>query len=418
MNCPYSREDRLERLARARSLVVKVGSAVLTTPEGLNMPVLRNLAEQLSAFAHEGRRVTLVSSGAVAAGRAALSAGEHRVEGLPGKQGAAAVGQGRLMREYEDAFAAHGLVCAQVLLTRDDLRSRERFMNARHTFTQLLDWGVIPVVNENDTVAVQELRFGDNDALASLLLNPVEGDLFVNLTSTGGVLAENPLTSPDPASIPLLESIDDIRALDLDALCGGKTGVGTGGMYSKLLSARRAAQLGVPTLILPGRERDILRRAFGGEMVGTWVCPEEHPVSRRKYWMAYQSDPRGVVRVDAGAARALLEQGRSLLPGGVTAVEGSFGPGDLLRILAEGENGSSCLIGVGISNYSSEDLRRIKGLKRLEVAAILGDAHYPEVIHRDNLLLDAAAPERFALEQVCRPDPVFRPAGFTPEAGA
>lgn len=125
-------------------------------------------------------------------------------------------------------------------------------MNARHTFTQLLDWGVIPVVNENDTVAVQELRFGDNDALASLLLNPVEGDLFVNLTSTGGVLAENPLTSPDPASIPLLESIDDIRALDLDALCGGKTGVGTGGMYSKLLSARRAAQLGVPTLILPG----------------------------------------------------------------------------------------------------------------------------------------------------------------------
>ena len=233
MNCPYSREDRLERLARARSLVVKVGSAVLTTPEGLNMPVLRNLAEQLSAFAHEGRRVTLVSSGAVAAGRAALSAGEHRVEGLPGKQGAAAVGQGRLMREYEDAFAAHGLVCAQVLLTRDDLRSRERFMNARHTFTQLLDWGVIPVVNENDTVAVQELRFGDNDALASLLLNPVEGDLFVNLTSTGGVLAENPLTSPDPASIPLLESIDDIRALDLDALCGGKTGVKRGLLHHR-----------------------------------------------------------------------------------------------------------------------------------------------------------------------------------------
>ena len=151
MTCPYSREDRLERLKHARSLVVKVGSAVLTTPEGLNMPVLRNLAQQLSALAREGRRVTLVSSGAVAAGRAALSAGKHRVEGLPGKQGAAAVGQGRLMREYEDAFAAHGMVCAQVLLTRDDLRSRERFMNARHTFAQLLDWGVIPVVNENDT---------------------------------------------------------------------------------------------------------------------------------------------------------------------------------------------------------------------------------------------------------------------------
>ena len=390
MTCQYSREERLERLAKARSLVVKVGSAVLTTPEGLNMPVLRNLVEQLSAFAHEGRRVTLVSSGAVAAGRAVLSFGEHRVEGVPGKQGAAAVGQGRLMREYEDAFAACGLLCAQVLLTRDDLRSRERFMNARNTFIQLLDWGVIPVVNENDTVVVQELRFGDNDALASLLLNPVEGDMFVNLTSTGGVLAENPLTSPNPTSIPLLESIDDIRALDLDALCGGKTSVGTGGMYSKLLSARRAAQLGVPTLILPGREKDILRRAFGGEIVGTWVCPEEHPVSRRKYWMAYQSDPRGAVRVDAGAARALLEQGRSLLPGGITAVDGDFCPGDLLRIFADSEDGVNCLIGVGISNYSAEELRRIKGLKRLEVAAILGDAHYPEVIHRDNLLLDAA----------------------------
>ena len=389
MTCPYSREDRLERLKHARSLVVKVGSAVLTTPEGLNMPVLRNLAQQLSALAREGRRVTLVSSGAVAAGRAALSAGKHRVEGLPGKQGAAAVGQGRLMREYEDAFAAHGMVCAQVLLTRDDLRSRERFMNARHTFAQLLDWGVIPVVNENDTVAVQELKFGDNDALASLLLNPLEGDLFVNLTSTGGVLAENPLTSSNPDALPLLESIEDIRTLDLDALCGGKTAVGTGGMYSKLLSARRAAQLGVPTLILPGREQNVLSRAFAGEMLGTWICPEEHPVSRRKYWMAYQSDPRGVVHVDPGAARALIEQGRSLLPGGITSVEGEFRPGDLLRVIADSEQGA-CQIGVGISNYSSDDLARIRGLKRLEVAAILGDAHYPEVIHRDNLLLDAA----------------------------
>ena len=221
--------------------------------------------------------------------------------------------------------------------------------------------------------------------MASLLLNLVEGDLFVNLTSTGGVLAENPLAAPDPASIPLLESIEDIQSLDLDSLCGGKTSVGTGGMYSKLLSARRAAQLGVPTLILPGREPGILDRAFGGEPVGTWVRPARRHVSRRKYWLAYQSEPQGLVRVDEGAALALCEQGRSLLPGGVRAVEGGFGPGALVRVFA-GER----LLGVGLSNYSAADLRRIMGLKRHEVAAVLGDAHYPEVIHRDNLLLDAA----------------------------
>lgn len=224
--------DRQEALARARSVVVKVGSAVLTTPEGLNLPVLRDLVDQLHRLARAGRRVTLVSSGAVAAGRTALAGTELKIEGVSGKQAAAAIGQGRLMREYEDAFAAHGMICAQVLLTRDDLRSRARFLNARNTFGRLLDWGVVPVVNENDTVAVQELKFGDNDALASLLLNLVEGDLFVNLTSTGGVLAENPLAAPDPASIPLLESIEDIQGLDLDSLCGGKTSVGTGGMYS------------------------------------------------------------------------------------------------------------------------------------------------------------------------------------------
>lgn len=377
-----SRESVLER---ARSVVVKVGSAVLTTPEGLNQPVLRNLVAQIHHLARSGRRVTLVSSGAVAAGRTALAGTDLKVEGVAAKQAAAAIGQGRLMREYEDAFATHGMICAQVLLTRDDLRSRIRFMNARNTFGRLLDWGVVPVVNENDTVAVQELKFGDNDALASLLLNLVEGDLFVNLTSTGGVLAENPLTASDPAAIPLLDAIDDIQHLDLDALCGGKTSVGTGGMYSKLLSARRAAQLGVPTLILPGRVPDILDRAFRGEAVGTWVRPADHHVSRRKYWLAYQSDPQGLVRVDEGAERALCEEGRSLLPGGVRAVEGCFGPGALVRVCA-GERA----LGVGLSNYSAADLRRIMGLRRHEVAAILGDAHYPEVIHRDNLLLDAA----------------------------
>ena len=378
-------DTREKTLASAHTLVVKVGSAVLTTAEGLHRSVLYTLVEQLARLARPGRRVCLVSSGAVAAGRTALPDRGRTVEGLSGKQALAAIGQGCLMREYEHAFAAQGLLCAQVLLTRDDLRSRTRFLNARNTFMNLLDWGVAPIVNENDTVAVQELKFGDNDQLASLLLNLVEGDLYINLTSADGVMAVNPSSVAPGETAPFLDNIEDIASLDIEALCGAKTSVGTGGMRSKLMAARRAAQLGLPTLILPGRRPDILDRAFAGEHVGTWVCPGEQAVSRRKYWMAYQSEPQGTVVVDEGAARALEEKGGSLLPGGVTAVEGVFEPGALVRVVC-GEHH----IGVGLSNYSSEDLDRIKGLRRVEVAAKLGDAHYPEVIHRDNLLINAA----------------------------
>ena len=378
-------DTREKTLASAHTLVVKVGSAVLTTADGLHLSVLYNLVEQLARLARQGRRICLVSSGAVAAGRTALPGRGQTVEGVSGKQALAAIGQGCLMREYEHAFAAQGLLCAQVLLTRDDLRSRTRFLNARNTFMNLLDWGVVPIVNENDTVAVQELKFGDNDQLASLLLNLVEGDLYINLTSAAGVLAANPETAAPGESIPYLECIDDIAELDIEALCGAKTSVGTGGMRSKLMAARRAAQLGVPTLILPGRRPDVLDAVFAGENIGTWVRPAEQAVSRRKYWMAYQSEPQGSVLVDEGAARALEQKGGSLLPGGIRAVEGSFEPGALVRVQC-GEHH----IGVGLTNYSSEDLERIKGLRRLEVAAILGNAHYPEVIHRDNLLLNAA----------------------------
>ncbi len=378
-------DTREKTLASAHTLVVKVGSAVLTTADGLHLSVLYNLVEQLARLVRQGRRVCLVSSGAVAAGRTALPGRGQAAEGLSAKQALAAIGQGCLMREYEHAFASQGLLCAQVLLTRDDLRSRTRFLNARNTFMNLLDWGVVPIVNENDTVAVQELKFGDNDQLASLLLNLVEGDLYINLTSAAGVMAANPESAAPGETIPYLESIDDIAELDIEALCGEKTSVGTGGMRSKLMAARRAAQLGVPTLILPGRRPDILDAAFAGENVGTWVRPAEQAVSRRKYWMDYQSEPQGNILVDEGAARALEEKGGSLLPGGIKAVEGSFEPGALVRVMC-GEHP----IGVGLTNYSSEELERIKGLKRVEVAAALGNAHYPEVIHRDNLLLNAA----------------------------
>ncbi len=199
------------------------------------------------------------------------------------------------------------------------------------------------------------------------------------------MLAANPESAKPGEIIPYLDNIENIADLDIESLCGAKTSVGTGGMRSKLMAARRAAQLGVPTLILPGRRPDILDRAFAGEHVGTWICPAEQAVSRRKYWMAYQSEPQGRVLVDEGAARALEDKGGSLLPGGVIGVEGVFEPGALVRVMC-GEHS----IGVGLTNYSSEELDRIKGLRRVEVAAALGNAHYPEVIHRDNLLINAA----------------------------
>ena len=373
-------------LKNAKCIIIKVGSAVLTDEEGLSYPVLENLVEQIACLHKMGKKVCLVSSGAVAAGKKVLKilGSDYKIEGLAGKQGAAAIGQGRLMHEYEVLFQKHGILCAQVLLTRDDLRSRERFLNAKNTFHQLLQWNVVPVVNENDTVVIHELKFGDNDALASLLCNIVEADLSINLTSTKGVLAKNPLKYPNE-QIEIMEYIENIQDLNLDELCVGKTSVGTGGMYSKLLSARRSAQLGVATFIIPGKEPDIILRALQGEKIGTWICPTKETVSRRKYWLAYQSNAQGIITIYKGAYTALNEKGKSLLPGGITAVEGNFGAGALVAIMYQDKK-----IAVGLSNYSAADLRKIKGLSRLEIAAILGNAHYPEVIHRDNLLLHAA----------------------------
>ncbi|MDR3319429.1 MAG: glutamate 5-kinase [Desulfovibrio sp.] len=397
------REARRRAVSQARTVVVKVGSAVLSDAQGLNSAVMSHLAGQMALLLNmhvDGtrRRLVLVSSGAVAAGRAVLAAaGQNWDEtSLTARQAAAAVGQGQLMRAWDTAFVVHGMTTAQILLTRDDLRARERFFNIRNTVATLLHWNVTPIVNENDTVSVSELKFGDNDYLSSLLVNLAGADMFVNLTSVPGVLVADPRLNPDA---PVMEWIEDVAGLDLWRLCGSKTEAGSGGMYSKLLAARRAAQIGVPTMILPGRTPDVLMRAFGlhGEgdgtnkadtqetCEGTWVSPSGHSIPRRKFWMAYQSELAGSVVVDAGAANAMLRKGSSLLPGGVRAVKGIFQKGTLVRILHEGRS-----LGVGLSNYSTSQLKKIMGLKRHEVAVILGDAHYPEVIHRDNLLLDAA----------------------------
>ncbi len=371
-------------LSNSKIMIIKVGSAVLTQKEGnLDLRVITRLVDQIARIHDLGKKVILVSSGAVAAGKRYLKCKKGEDLPLWKKQAAAAIGQSRLMHIYDEFFEKYNKVTAQVLLTRDDLKNRRRFLNAQNTFNTLLDEGVIPIVNENDTVAVDELKFGDNDSLATLLLNLVGADLFINLTSAQGVYTANPDIDKDAKPIFFIE---DIKSLDIDKMCQGKTYVGSGGMYSKLIAAKRAAQIGVPTLIVSGKIPFVLEKVFSGEILGTWIKPLEETVSRKKFWMAYNLEPKGIIYIDTGAKNALLFKGKSLLPVGVVGVNGEFFEGDLVKIVSEDE----VEIGVGLTNYSAKDLIKIKGKKTYELREILGKTKIAEeVIHRDNLLIDA-----------------------------
>ncbi|QJB56993.1 glutamate 5-kinase [Pseudodesulfovibrio sp. zrk46] len=379
--------NRDNLLNNVRRMVVKVGSAVLTTGEGLDPEAIERLATQLSALSDRGIDVVLVSSGAVAAGRQRicerLKQCRKEYKDMASRQAASAIGQGRLMHDYDEAFAKHGKATAQMLLTRSGLKQRERFLNARNTMERLLEWGVIPIINENDTVSTRELEFGDNDTLGAMCLGLIGADLFVNLTSADGVFDKNPETHPDAKSIPVIE---DIACMDLEAMCDGKTNVGTGGMYSKLRAARRAAQLGVPTLIVSGKGEFDLIKALEGENGGSLVLPECKTVSSKKFWLAYHDNPSGSILVDKGAANALLTQGKSLLPIGISAVEGRFDRDSLVFIRTQ--DGDE--LGVGMCNFSSAELEKVKGKRTAELAALVGSIDFDEAVHRDNMLLDAA----------------------------
>ncbi len=369
-------------LSEAKLIVLKVGSAVLTSDEGLDLRVVNRLADQIAALHDHGREFILVSSGAVAAGKKFL--GLERGElSLPEKQAAAAIGQSRLMHSYDEAFERYKKTTAQILLTRDDLRSRHRFLNARNTFATLLQSNIIPVVNENDTVVVQELKFGDNDFLATLILNLVRADLFINVTSAEGVFSANPALEQQARK---LEVIPDIRELDLKKTCQGKSNSGSGGMYSKVLAASRASQLGVPTLIVSGSVSYILERVFNYETLGTWIMPAQKTIPQKKFWLAYNLDPVGSIQLDRGAADALLLRGKSLLPAGVQKVNGNFSSGDLVRLLGPDDK----QVGVGLTNFDAAEVKKIAGKKTSELELVLGHKVYNQaIVHRDNLLLDA-----------------------------
>ena len=370
---------RAAHTARGRRIIVKVGTGVLSKGDlRLHRPTIENLARELSELRAGGREMVLVSSGAILAGMAALGF-DRRPQQIPLKQAAAAVGQSHLMRAYEEAFQAHQQRVAQILLTREDLRHRARYLNARNTLFALLRLHVIPIINENDTVAVDEIKFGDNDTLSALVAHVAEADLLVILTDTDGVYTADPRTHPDAALIPMVGT--DVRG----AFCAeeGKSPTGSGGMSSKLAAARQAAQAGVPTVVANGFVQGILARILAGEEVGTLFLPRALPMRSRKRWLAFASAPRGGVVVDGGAREALLKGGKSLLASGVRGTRETFRAGDPVSILGP----DRVEFARGLTNYGRDEVERIKGLRTNEIAAVLGTKPFDEVVHRDNLVI-------------------------------
>lgn len=369
-----------ETLSATRRWVVKIGSALLTQDgHGLARAMLVPWVEQMAARRSAGHEIVLVSSGAVAEGMARMG-WRQRPKALHELQAAAAIGQMGLVRAYEDCFQVLGLHTAQVLLTRDDLANRVRYLNARSTLRTLIKLGAIPVINENDTVATDELRFGDNDTLAALVANLIEADLLILLTDQDGLFDQDPRFNPKARLISETWVDDPL----LDEVAGGSvTGLGTGGMVTKVRAARLAARSGTPTVIAPGRGAGVLTRIGCGEPVGTLLLPVEEPQGARKQWLAGHLQVRGRLILDAGAVTALREKGTSLLAVGVKTVQGTFARGEVVACVDE----SGQEIARGLVNYDAGDAERIKGQSSLRFETILGYLDDAELIHRDNLVI-------------------------------
>ncbi|ABL00551.1 glutamate 5-kinase [Pelobacter propionicus] len=371
---------RRELFRKIKRVVVKIGSRVLTDDEGaLDMGVIGRICGDIASLRRQGRQVVLVSSGAIAAGRSELGMTE-KPRTIPHKQAAAAIGQTRMMRAYEESFAPHGLKVAQVLLTREDLASRQRFLNARATLDALLGFGVIPVINENDTVVVEEIKFGDNDNLSALVTNVAEAGLLVIMTDIEGFYSADPRSNPDAVLVPLVQGI----TREIERAAGGSgSSVGTGGMATKVAAAKKAAKNGVPTIIVPGKREGIIATLMAGQEVGTLFLPLDACLNRRKHWLAYSLKPAGRIIVDDGAREVLLKKGKSLLPSGVLRVEGRFERGACVRVCGSDEQEFAR----GLSDYSSSEIARLAGQRSSRIEAILGYRYGDVIIHRDNLVV-------------------------------
>ncbi|MCP5266328.1 MAG: glutamate 5-kinase [Burkholderiaceae bacterium] len=367
-------------LANARRIVVKVGSSLVTNHgRGLDEAAISVWARQIAELHGQGRAVLIVSSGAVAEGMQRLGWARRPTE-IHDLQAAAAVGQMGLAQTYESCLRRFGLRSAQVLLTHDDLSDRTRYLNARSALRTLLGLGVVPIINENDTVVTDEIKFGDNDTLAALVTNLIEADALVILTDQAGLFTADPRRDPTATLLPAVRADD----LALEQIAGGAgSAIGKGGMLTKVLAARRAAQSGAHTIVASGLEPDLLLRLARGETIGTQFLAPTQRLAARKQWMADHLQLRGTLWLDAGATTALRQNGRSLLSIGVTRVSGEFERGEV--VACHDPDGRE--IARGLCNYSSADTRRIMGKPSTQIAAILGFIEEPELIHRDNLVL-------------------------------
>ncbi|MDR0476725.1 MAG: glutamate 5-kinase [Desulfobulbaceae bacterium] len=382
MICQLSYQDGLATrrllLDKARRVVVKVGSAILTDEDGMNLPLVERLVDSLLFLRQSGREVILVSSGAVAAGRRRIRLTQE--DGIREKQALAAIGQSILMHTYDRFFSRRDTTIAQVLLTHDDLDHRHRYLNIRNTLTTLLRFGAVPIINENDTVSVEELRFGDNDRLAALITNLTEADLSICLTDVAGLYPAPPDQLENPSPIANIVEINE----EIEKMLGESvSGVGTGGMATKVRAAKMVAARGGASFIGPGREERVIERLFAGEDVGSFFFPAKHPLHSRKHWIAYTLKPKGELILDDGACAALTKKGRSLLPSGIIEVRGDFGPGDAVRCLDKNNRP----VAVGLINYAAADTKRIQGAHSDQIATLLGYKDSDELMHRDNLVL-------------------------------
>lgn len=370
--------NRDDYFRTARRIVVKVGSNVLTSAAGLNISVINALSDQINNLFRKGIEVILVSSGAMASGQKKIGL-DRRPDEIPKRQAMAAVGQAGLILAYENAFSKYGRKVAQVLLTSDDLSgSRRRYLNARNTLYTLLSWQVLPIINENDTVVVEEIKFGDNDNLSALITLMMNADILINLTDIDGLFTADPRTRENAELISEVSTINK----SIEKIAGDIPGaLGTGGMMTKIQAARKVTAGGIPMVIANGKTPGILEQLFGGGGQGTFFVPGRDKLSNRKCWIGFTVKPKGGIKIDEGAALAIREKGKSLLAGGITDVFGDFGVGAPVEII----DTHDVRLAVGLANYSAGDLKKIKGCNSAQIKDRLGHKPYDEVIHRDNL---------------------------------
>jgi glutamate 5-kinase len=369
-----------QELKKIRRIVLKIGSSIIASSRrGLNQERLGEIAGEVSSLRGREVEVLIVSSGAIACGMEKLGLAE-RPKSIALKQAAAAVGQGRLMWAYEKSFSPFEIQVAQILLTQEDLNDRKRFLNSRNTLITLLEHRILPIINENDTVAVEEIRFGDNDNLAALVTHLIDAQLLVILSDVDGLFTEDPRKNPSAALIHEVSEVDQ----KTEAFAGESSSLeGTGGMVSKVRTAKSVAAYGVPTLIINGAVPGNLTRSLEGEEIGTLFLPKANRLSARKQWIAHTLKPKGRLLLDPGAVEAVSRKGRSLLPSGILKVEGRFEAGDAVSCLSPGGGE----VARGLSNYSSMEIARIAGARSAEIEPRLGYKPADEVIHRDNLVV-------------------------------